>query len=80
MERIIAIQNRSIGLEGLSRTEAEKLIEIPIQFSIPHLAENLAVASNRHEPFALRFPNDATAMTFQIIADQLVETADKNKR
>jgi pilus assembly protein CpaE len=78
--RIYAIQNRSIGLEGLSRPEVEKLIGVPVQHTIPYLIDNLTVANNRHEPFLTMFPNDATAMVLQQIASQMIEMSEKQIR
>ncbi len=75
--RILAIQNRSVGLEGLTKPEAEKKIGLPIQVTIPHLADNFTVANNRHEPFTYRFPNDSTSMTFKRIAVDVLATSDK---
>jgi len=79
-ERFFAIQNRSVGLEGLSRPEVEKLIGIPVRLTLPYLGENLTVANNRHEPFTSRNPDDATTMTLKDIAAQIIELAEKLQR
>ncbi len=78
--RIFAIQNRSVGLEGLTKPEAEKLIGLPIQVTIPYLGDNLTVANNRHEPFIYRFPNDATSMALRQVASQVLELSEKQFR
>ncbi len=79
-QRIYAIQNRSVGLEGLTRSEAEKLIGLPIQVTVPYMGDNFTVANNRHEPFISKFPNDTASMTLQQIASQVVELAEKGVR
>lgn len=76
--RIYAVQNRSVGLHGMSKPEAEKMIGIPIQLAIPYLGDNLTVANNRHEPFLTRFPEDATSLAFQKITSDIVEMPDKS--
>jgi CheY-like chemotaxis protein len=75
--RIFMIQNRSVGLEGLTRTEVEKMVGLPIRVTIPNLGDNLTVANNRHEPFTYRFPSDSASMTFKRVAAQLLELSVK---
>jgi pilus assembly protein CpaE len=71
---IYSILNRAIGLEGLSRPEAEKALGLPIQSGIPYLPY-FSLANNLHQPFALKFPNDTAAVVFKDIAGQITEMA-----
>lgn len=71
---IYTILNRAVGLEGLSRPEAEKALGLPIQSGIPYLPY-FSLANNLHQPFALKFPNDTAAVVFKDVAGQIVEMA-----
>jgi hypothetical protein len=72
-----AFQNRSVGLEGLTRTEAEHLIGLSIQMTVPYMGGNFTIANNRHEPFTYKFPNDSASLGLQQIASQMLAMAEK---
>lgn len=71
---IYPILNRAVGLEGLTRAEAEKALGVEIKTSIPYLPY-LTLANNLHQPFSLKFPNDTAALVFRDIAGQMVGMA-----
>ena len=71
---IYPILNRAVGLEGLTRAEAEKALGLEIKTSIPYLPY-LTLANNLHQPFSLKFPNDTAALVFRDIAGQMVGMA-----
>lgn len=75
--RVYAIQNRSVGLEGLTKAEAERLIGLPIQMTVPYMGGNFTVANNRHEPFTYKFPHDSASLVLQEIATQMLALAEK---
>lgn len=68
---LFAILNRAIGLEGLSKGDAEKALEIPIKSAVPYLGGNMALANNQHQPFALKFPKDTASIVFQEAAKEM---------
>jgi Flp pilus assembly CpaE family ATPase len=72
------IQNRAVGLEGLTRTELEKMLGLSLAVTMPYMGDNFTVANNRHEPLASRFHNDSTTLLLKQVATQLVEM-DKNR-
>ena len=74
-DSIFTILNRAVGLEGLSKTEAEKVLEIPIKAAVPYLGSNMVLASNQHQPFALKFPKDTTSIIFQETAKEITTLA-----
>jgi CheY-like chemotaxis protein/MinD-like ATPase involved in chromosome partitioning or flagellar assembly len=78
--RVYAIQNRSVGLEGLTKAEAERLIGIPIQMTVPYMGGNFTVANNRHEPFTYKFPNDSASIVLQQIALEMLALAEKQAK
>jgi len=73
---IYPILNRAVGLEGLTRAEAEKALGVEIKTSIPYLPY-LTLANNLHQPFTLKYPNDTAALVFRDIAGQMVAVAQQ---
>jgi Flp pilus assembly CpaE family ATPase len=73
---IYPILNRAVGLEGLTRAEAEKVLGLEIKTSIPYLPY-LTLANNLHQPFTLKYPNDTAALVFRDIAGQMVALAQQ---
>ena len=78
-QRIYAIQNRAVGLEGLTKAELEKMIGLPISVTMPYMGDNFTVANNRHEPVAARFQNDSVAILLKQTASQMVEEDKRRK-
>lgn len=72
---IYAILNRAVGLEGLTKVEAEKIIGLEIKTAVPYLGSNFALANNQHQPFSIKFPKDTAALVFKEIAQQMADTA-----
>jgi pilus assembly protein CpaE len=68
---VFTILNRSVGLEGLSKADAEKALEIPIRAALPYLGSNLVFANSHHQPFTLKFPKDAASIVFQEMAKEM---------
>lgn len=78
--RVYAILNRAVGLEGLTKAEAEQMLGLPIQYAMPYMGGNFSLANNRHEPVAVKFPLDAAALTLNQMADQIAELAQRLRR
>lgn len=74
---IYTILNRAIGLEGLSKTDAERILGIGIDSTIPFLGNNFTFANNHSQPFSLSFPKDAAALVFKNIAKDISARARK---
>jgi MinD-like ATPase involved in chromosome partitioning or flagellar assembly/CheY-like chemotaxis protein len=74
---IYTILNRAIGLEGVSKPDAEKILNIPIKTAIPYLGGNFAVANNQHQPFSLKYPKDAASVVFLETAKEMALLAEK---
>jgi MinD-like ATPase involved in chromosome partitioning or flagellar assembly/CheY-like chemotaxis protein len=76
---VFTILNRAVGLEGLSKTEAEKMIELPINATMPYLSSNMAFANTHHQPFTLKFPNDTASIVFMDAAKEMSALARKSR-
>jgi hypothetical protein len=74
------ILNRAVGLEGLTKAEAEKIIKLDINKSMPHQGSNFALANNQHLPFSQKFPNNTTVIIFRDMAKEMAELADHRLR
>jgi MinD-like ATPase involved in chromosome partitioning or flagellar assembly/ActR/RegA family two-component response regulator len=74
---IYAILNRAIGLEGLSKAEAEKVLNLSIKSAVPYLGSHFALANNQHQPYSLKFPNDTASVVFVEAAKEMTILAEK---
>jgi pilus assembly protein CpaE len=72
---VYAILNRAVGLEGLTKTEAEKIIDLPIKTAIPYMGSNFALANNLNQPIILKYPEDTASIVFRDVASDMVKTA-----
>ncbi len=72
---VYAIFNRSIGLEGVTKPEAEKIIGIPIKSVLPFLGGNFAMANDQHRPYSVKFPRDTASIVLRDTAQQMVGLA-----
>ena len=76
---LYTILNRAVGLEGLSKTDAENTLGMKINTSMPYLGTNFAFANSHHQPFSLRFPRDTASIIFQDTAKEMAMSAQKNR-
>jgi pilus assembly protein CpaE len=72
-QKIYAIQNRAVGLEGMTKPEVEKKIGLPIRMTMPYMGDNFTVANNRNEPIISRFPNNSAALLLKDIGMQMAD-------
>lgn len=68
--RIFPILNRAVGLEGLTKAEAEKILGIEIKLTMPYMMGNFTLANNQNTPISIKFPTDtATLILKQAVMD-----------
>jgi pilus assembly protein CpaE len=77
---VYAILNRAVGLEGLTKTEAEKIIGLPIKTALPYMGSNFALANNLHQPIILKYPEDTASIVFRDVASDMIKTATNLRR
>jgi hypothetical protein len=65
LEKVFAILNRAVGLEGLTKAEAEKIIGFDIKLMMPYMMGNFTLANNLHMPIITKFPTDTAAMVMK---------------
>jgi pilus assembly protein CpaE len=71
--RMYAIQNRAVGLEGLTKGDVEKKIGLPVRMTMPYMGDNFTVANNRNEPIITRFANNSAALLLKEIGMQMAD-------
>ncbi|MBI5823547.1 MAG: response regulator [Chloroflexi bacterium] len=76
-DALYTILNRAVGLEGLSKVDAESMLGITVNKSIPYLGTNFAFANSHHQPFSLKFPKDTASIIFQDTAKEMSALAQK---
>jgi len=76
-DRIYPILNRAVGLEGLTKAEAEQIMGVRIRVTMPYMGGNFTLANNRHEPVVTKFPDDSFALTLAQATSELAEATQK---
>jgi MinD-like ATPase involved in chromosome partitioning or flagellar assembly/CheY-like chemotaxis protein len=74
-QRIYAILNRAVGLEGLTKTEAEGIIGLKIKTTMPYMGSNFALANNLNQPITMKYPTDTASIIFKEAAGDMVRSA-----
>jgi hypothetical protein len=62
-----------VGLEGVTKAEAETMIGIRINTAMPYLGGNFALANNQHQPYILKFPTDTATIVLKQTAKEMAE-------
>lgn len=78
-QNIYAILNRAVGLEGLTKAEAEKIIGIPIRTMIPYMGSNFTLANNLNQPITTKYPMDTASIVLKEAADNMVKLARRQR-
>ena len=73
---VYAILNRAVGLEGLTKAEAEKIIDLPIKTALPYMGSNFALANNLNQPIILKYPQDTASIVIRNVASDMIKTAN----
>ena len=73
MKSIYAILNRAVGLDGLTKAEAEENIGFPIRTTMPYLGGNFALANNLNQPITIKYPQDTASIIFKDTAGDMIK-------
>jgi pilus assembly protein CpaE len=76
-KKVFAILNRAVGLEGLTKAEAEEIIGLSIQTVIPYMGGNFALANNLNQPIIEKYPEDTTTIVLKETANNMINLANK---
>jgi pilus assembly protein CpaE len=64
-QRVYAILNRAVGLEGCTKAEAEQLLDLEIKFTMPYMRGDFTLANNQNLPVAVKFPRDTATVVLK---------------
>ena len=78
-QRVYMLLNRAVGLEGLSKSDAERILGMDIRAATPYLGGTFALANNQHLPIMAKLPNDTAAMMIDQISREILETARRSR-
>lgn len=76
-KRVFPILNRAVGLEGLTKSETEKILEIEIKLMVPYMMGNFALANNQNLPISVKFPTDTASMVMKQAAIEMSQKVMK---
>jgi pilus assembly protein CpaE len=76
-QKIYAFWNRAVGLEGLTRAQAEEIIGLPIKMTLPHMSGNFALANNQHQPITVKYPTDTASIILRDAAREIATLASR---
>jgi MinD-like ATPase involved in chromosome partitioning or flagellar assembly/CheY-like chemotaxis protein len=69
------ILNRAVGLEGVTKAEAEKILGLEIKLTMPYMMGNFTLANNQNMPVLLKFPNDTASLMLKQAAMEMSKHA-----
>jgi len=72
-QRIYAILNRAVGLEGLTKSEAEGIIGMPIKMTMPYMGSNFTLANNLNQPITTKYPRDTASIVLKDATESMIK-------
>jgi pilus assembly protein CpaE len=76
-QKIFAILNRAVGLEGLTKTQAEEIIGLSIKTAMPYMGSNFALANNLNQPITIKYPMDTASLIFKETTEDIVKLVSR---
>ncbi len=76
-QNFYAILNRAVGLEGLTKNEAEEILDLPVRAALPYMGGSFALANNLNQPIILKYPENTASLVFKGDANDMIKTANK---
>jgi pilus assembly protein CpaE len=75
--RVFSILNRAVGLEGLTKAEAEKILGLEIKLMVPYMMGNFSLANNQNTPINVKFPTDTASLVLKQAAVEMSQQVVK---
>ena len=79
-DHVYPILNRAVGLEGLTKAEAEKILALEIKLMMPYMMGNFSLANNQNTPISLKFPTDTATMVMKQAALEMSQKVVKMQK
>ena len=70
-QQVYFLINRAVGLEGLPKSEVEKILGTTIQLAVPYMGNDFTLANNLNQPIADKFPQDAVTISLRQAIDEM---------
>jgi pilus assembly protein CpaE len=80
VDHVYPILNRAVGLEGLTKAETEKILELDIKLMMPYMMGNFSLANNQNTPISLKFPTDTATMVMKQAALEMSQKVVKMQK
>lgn len=78
-EQVYPLINRAVGLEGLTKSEIEDILDMNITGSIPYMGHNFSLANNLHLPIYYKFPEEVATLSLRQAAQEITDRAIRFK-
>ncbi|HLO16069.1 MAG TPA: hypothetical protein VK206_14650, partial [Anaerolineales bacterium] len=66
-----------VGLEGLTKAQAEEIIGLPIKTTMPYMGSNFALANNLNQPITIKYPTDTASIILKGTAEDMINLAHR---
>jgi pilus assembly protein CpaE len=76
-QKMYLILNRAVGLEGLTKSQTEEIIDLPIKTTMPYMGGNFALANNLNQPINVKYPMDTASIILKETAEDMVRLAQR---
>lgn len=76
-QKVYAVLNRAVGLEGLTKAQAEEIIGLPIKTAMPYMGSNFALANNLNQPITIKYPTDTASIILKETAQDMAKLAHR---
>lgn len=71
-QKMFAILNRAVGLEGVTKAQAEEIIGLPIKTAMPYMGSNFSLANNLNQPITIKYPTDTASIILKEVGEEMV--------
>jgi hypothetical protein len=79
-QKVYAILNRAVELEGLTKAQVEEIIGLPIKAAMPYLSGDFALANHLNQPITLKYPTDPASILLKETSEDVVKLARQLRR
>ena len=76
-QKVYVMLNRAVGLEGVTKAQAEEMIGLPIKMTLPYMGGNFALANNLNQPITVKYPTDTASIILKDAAKEIVNLASR---
>jgi MinD-like ATPase involved in chromosome partitioning or flagellar assembly/CheY-like chemotaxis protein len=79
-DQVYFLINRAVSLEGLAKSEVEKILGMTIQLTVPYMGVDFTLANNLNQPIADKFPQDSVTISLRQASDEILRKIEKRSQ